>query len=206
MTRDARQVELDLVAYYDQEADFRAGQPLDGPRLEARSEFLSRWMPPSGRMLEVGTGAGRDTGYFAEQGVDIHGIDLSNEQLRHAQAAGGLVALASVRALPFPDETFDAVWTMSTLMHVPDSAIESALAELRRVLAPGAVAAIGVWGGPDIEEPVSDEKYEPPRFFSRRSDERWQDMLTSLGRVEDFRTGARRADAFWYQWAIIRRD
>ncbi len=205
MTRDPRVVEVDLAAYYDQEADARARQPLDEARLQARAGFVSRLTPGTDRMLEIGTGAGRDTGYFVERGVETYGVDLSTEQLRHAAARGGLVALASVRALPFADESFEAAWTMSTLMHVPDSAIEGGLAEIRRVLAPGAVAAVGVWGGPNVEDLASEERYEPPRLFSRRSDERWQKMLTSVGRIEEFRTWGEDGE-FWYQWAVVRRE
>lgn len=206
MSRYARQVERDLAAYYDQEADARAKQPLDQPRLDARAEFVGRLGANPGRLLEIGTGAGRDTGHFADRGIDTYGIDLSVEQLRHAAARGGLVALASVRALPFADKSFDAAWTMSTLMHVPEGGIQIALAELRRVLIPNGLAGIGVWGGPDVEDLATEERYDPPRLFSRRSDERWQEMLASVGRIEQFRTWDRGPDAFWYQWAVVRRE
>ena len=204
--RDAREVEIDLAAYYDQEADFRAKQPLNAERLTARDEFASRLVQGTDRLLEIGTGAGRDTGFFVERGISTFGIDLSFAQLGHAAARGASVVLASVRHIHFPDEHFDAVWTMSTLMHVPDTAIESALAELRRVLSPGATAAIGVWGGPDVEELSHGERYTPARLFSRRSDERWKSLLSSLGRVEEFQTWGHGLDEFWYQWAVVRRD
>ena len=205
MSRDPRAVEIDLATYYDQEADARAKQPLEGPRLRARDQFITRLPKKTARLLEIGTGAGRDTGYFVEHGVDTYGIDLSTEQLRHAASRGGLVVLASVRSLPFADESFDAAWTMSTLMHVPDTAIVSALAELRRVLSPNAVAGIGVWGGPDVETLATEEKYSPPRLFSRRSDGRWQGMLASVGRIEEFRTWGDDG-VYWYQWAVVRRE
>lgn len=204
MRREARDVEVDLAAYYDQEADARSTRPLGQQRLTARDEFVSR-LPPAGRMLEVGTGAGRDTEFLVERGLWMCGVDLSFMQLKHAAARGGAVAVGSVRQLPFPSECFAAAWTMSTLMHVPNAAIENALAEFRRVLAPNALAGIGVWGGPDVEEFAADESYDPPRLFSRRSDDRWQSLLTAVGRVEEFRTWGRGIDAFWYQWATVRR-
>jgi SAM-dependent methyltransferase len=94
---------------------------------------------------------------------------------------------------------------MSTLMHVPNEAIAGALAELRRVLAPGALAAVGVWGGPDVEHHSDIDVLDPPRFFSRRSDDRWRSLLATLGSIEEFATRGRDGSAFWYQWAVVRR-
>jgi hypothetical protein len=89
-------------------------------------------------------------------------------------------------------------------MHVPNEAITDALAELRRVLAPRALAAVGVWGGPDVEHHLGIDDFDPPRFFSLRSDELWRSLLSTLGSVEDFETWDRRGNDFWYQWAIVR--
>jgi SAM-dependent methyltransferase len=44
--------------------------------------------------------------------------------------------------LPFPEATFDAVYSMGTIEHFPDS--ETALSEIHRVLKPGGRAIVGV--------------------------------------------------------------
>lgn len=201
---DAGMVERDLADYYDQEAADRAERKLGERRIEARTRFRAL-LPPSPSFLEVGPGAGRDSGAFVEAGIDVVGVDLSHEQSRHASMSGAGPVVATVRQMPFADGSFDALWTMSTLMHVPDSAIELALAELRRVLSPGALAAIGVWGGPDIEGTGDKDAYDPPRLFSRRSDARWETLLATLGTVEQFENWHPELDDFWYQFAIVRR-
>jgi hypothetical protein len=70
---------------------------------------------------------------------------------------------------------------------------------------PGAPAAIGVWGGPDVEHRSEIDTYDPPRFFSRRSDERWRSLLATVGQVEEYETWAGGNSDFWYQWAVVRR-
>jgi SAM-dependent methyltransferase len=158
-------------------------------------------------VLEIGTGPGRDAAAFVEAGCRCTGVDLSAEHARRASVVGVAAAVASVRALPFPDGRFDAAWSMSTLMHVPEVAIDGALDELRRVLAPGAVAAIGVWGGADVEGITGNDRIEPPRLFSRRTDERWAAMLGArIGPVERFTTwfDGQPGD-YWYQFAVVRR-
>jgi SAM-dependent methyltransferase len=199
---DPSAVERTLAAYYDQEAADRAERPLEPERIAARTRFIAQLGEQNGPLLEVGPGAGRDSAAFVDAGMAVTGVDLSHQQLAHAAGVGLTGVVASVRHLPFPDDRFSTLWTMSTLMHVPDSAIIDALTELRRVLTPGAVAAIGAWGGPDVESPGDKGRYGP-RLFSRRSDARWRAMLATLGTVEEFENWHQDLGDFWYQWAVV---
>lgn len=73
-------------------------------------------------------------------GLRVTAVDVSPVIVAEATARNpGLEAVvADVRKLPFPDGTFDAVFSGSTLDHFDSTAdIEVALDELRRVLRPG---------------------------------------------------------------------
>lgn len=73
-------------------------------------------------------------------GLRVTAVDVSPFIVAEAAARNpGLDAIvADVRTLPFPDGTFDAVFSGSTLDHFESTAdIEAALVELRRVLRPG---------------------------------------------------------------------
>jgi SAM-dependent methyltransferase len=201
---DPREVERDLATYYDVEAADRSGRELDAERVARRDAFL-QLLRPGCRLLEVGTGPGRDAGAFAAAGVTVVGVDLSIEHARLATSAGAHVPVGSVRHLPFAGGAFDAVWTMSTLMHVPSVAIAGALDEVRRVLRVGGLLAAGVWGGQDVEDHLDGGAFGPPRLFSRRADTTWQALLERVGRVEDFRTWGEDGRPFWYQYAVVRR-
>lgn len=207
-------LDTDLAAYYDQEAAQRAARTLDPRRVEQREEFADQVVSEGRRrLLEIGTGPGRDGACFMARGLAVSGVDLSSEHVRRARAAGLDAYVASVLNLPFADASFDAGWTMSTLLHVPDADFDAALSEICRVLTPGAPLAVGVWGGRDSEGPKEDDEIQPPRFFSFRSHERLLKMLGRHGTVERFQTwpAAARAgesglvDTAWtYQWALVR--
>ncbi|HVE93993.1 MAG TPA: class I SAM-dependent methyltransferase [Acidimicrobiales bacterium] len=203
---DPGQNELALAAYYDQEGDERLTRPIDPRREAARGEFLAA-LPARGRnsVLEIGSGPGRDAVAFLSAGHRYVAVDISAGHARLCRATGAAVALASARRLPFVTASFDAVWTMSTLMHIPNSAIKTALAEVSRVLVPGGFAAIGVWGGPDVEEHSSQNPGRglPARLFSRRSDDRWQSLIATIGTIEAFETWG--DDDFFYQYSVVRR-
>lgn len=201
---DRLMVEAELTAYYDDEAEDRARRPLDSRRLEACRRFMAEIDDAQLPLLEVGTGAGRDVKEFVAQGFAIVGVDLSFEQARHARATGAQQVVASARHLPFPDEHFSAMWSMSTLMHVPNTAIRNTLGEMRRVLASDALAAIGAWGGPNVEDYGGHGTGSPRRLFSRRSDETWRSLLELIGEIYVYETWSEDADDFWYQWALLR--
>jgi len=76
---------------------------------------------------------------FAPRAV---GVDLSGGMLNHAVARGLAVGQASATQLPFPDRSFDLVYSFKVLPHVPD--LDTALREILRVLDVGGVAVLEV--------------------------------------------------------------
>jgi len=71
---------------------------------------------------------------------EIHGIDLAPEVVSAAQSHHPelQVMCADIRSLPYPESSFDLVFSNSTLDHFSDHAdLERSLRELHRVLQPG---------------------------------------------------------------------
>jgi ubiquinone/menaquinone biosynthesis C-methylase UbiE len=124
----------------EQAEHWRHGLICEGTRLE-----------PGTRVLEVGCGVGAVLAVLGQEypGVRLHGIDLEPKQLEFARGyleRSGVEATlveGEALALPFEDESFDHVWMMWFLEHVPDP--PAALREARRILVPGGgVTAIEV--------------------------------------------------------------
>jgi SAM-dependent methyltransferase len=84
--------------------------------------------------------------WAAGQGARVFGVDISRPVVVQARRAFDReplhAAVADIRALPFGDASFDAVYSMGTIEHFRDS--QRAVAEMVRVLRPGGCAIIGV--------------------------------------------------------------
>ena len=201
-------VEREMASYYDAE-EGRDARPLDHRRLAARAEFVDivRARRIAGPTLEIGTGPGRDALALRAAGLDTIGIDLSFGHAARAASRGVTMAVASVRDLPLVTRSVAALWSMSTLMHVPAVAIGEAMGEIARVLVPGATACIGVWGGADSEQFTDvDAGSGARRLFSRSAEPTWRSHLETIGRIDDFRqwpAAESGDDAFRYYLAFV---
>ena len=178
-----------MAVYYDRQAPVRNTRALTPHRVECREWFV-RLLKAEHRhsLFELGCGTGVEGLEFVRAGLHYTGVDLSSESVHLARSAGLEATVASGRSLPFADAVFSAAWTMSTLLHVPNSGIHDVVSELLRVTAPGAPIAVGLWSGEDCEVLNPEDLEEPRRFFSRRSDDTVLRIFGEHGSVEHFRT------------------
>lgn len=118
----------------------------EGPARRAGLEALN--VQPGERVLELGFGTGNEVLELAEKvgaAGSVAGIDVSEGMRQVTQkkldetkpAAKVELTVGDARKLPYPDASFDAVYTSFTLELFAAEDIPVVLAEVNRVLKPG---------------------------------------------------------------------
>jgi SAM-dependent methyltransferase len=105
--------------------------------------FALAGVAPTGRVLDVGCGAGPGLRYFAARGAQAFGVDLVHYPLVETQRFVPAARLAQGdvgRNLPFADESFDMLLLSELIEHIADE--RPLLAECRRVLRRGGALVI----------------------------------------------------------------
>jgi SAM-dependent methyltransferase len=101
------------------------------------------------RVLEVGCGAGVDLARFAKGGAMVTGVDLASSAIELARAnfeqqgLSGDLRVADGEQLPFPDDSFDAVFAHGVVQYTANP--RRLVDECRRVLRPGGDAVFQVY-------------------------------------------------------------
>lgn len=139
-----------LEGVEDFEAHARARYALE-PHIR---EFANFAQSGGLRVLEIGVGMGADYLEWLKAGARATGVDLSATSLERARRRCELAGFtpdlrpADAEQLPFPDNTFDVVYSYGVMHHSPNTA--QCVREALRVLKPGGQARIMVYQHPSL--------------------------------------------------------
>lgn len=189
-----------LVEFYSGEVAQRKARPISANRLTGLRAFLDVCEAEGlTSVLEVGAGVGRDGVVLAER-LRYSGVDITPAFVTECRAQGLDVVLASADSLPHDADSVDAAWSMSTLMHLTDAEFGRAIAELGRVVRPGGLIEIGMWG----HDPDREITGSGGRYFRQRSDDTVRTAVQPLGDLRLFDTWDY-SDFGHYQYLRVRR-
>ncbi len=98
--------------------------------------FWDAAVPACERLLDIGCGRGHEL--FATRARQTVGFDVSIRFIRECAEHYDVVAQGILPRLPFAAAAFDVVTSSHVLGHVPEEKKDATIAEIRRVLRPGA--------------------------------------------------------------------
>lgn len=148
-----------------------------------RAEFTQfNKLLPSGKIIDIGCGAGRDALLFCEHKYDYTGVDLSPEMLQEAKR---LVPHAdflemSMYNLNFLPHTFDGFWAAASLLHIPKHKVTTVLEQIKTIAKPGAVGFFAMKEG-NGEKLIQGTKEEDKRFFAFYQEDEFLQILEKQG-------------------------
>jgi ubiquinone/menaquinone biosynthesis C-methylase UbiE len=138
----------------------------DAPYRVALVERLTA-IPAQGSFLEVGCGNGPNLWALAQRtpGATLAGVDVSEAAIAYGvealEAEGVAARLETSMAdpLPFPDDSFDVVFTCGLLVCIGPDRIEAAMSELVRVARSAVLLLEGGSAEREVEDPYPNTMY-----------------------------------------------
>lgn len=123
--------------------------------------YLSQ-VPCSGRALDLGAGAGRDTIALAKAGMKVTAVDLSargaeriQQRAGHADVADRVsTVVADAREFPIEDQAYDLICATTVLDHIPADDARKLWERTTIGLRPGGALYVEVHS---VEDPGSDQ-------------------------------------------------
>ncbi|MGW2043642.1 class I SAM-dependent DNA methyltransferase [Streptomyces sp. NPDC001858] len=173
--------------YADRFRDQVAAQPVERALMRAYSELVGA----GGRVVDLGCGPGRVTGFLAALGLSVSGLDLSESMLAIARRENPGIRFEQGSMLKLDghaDGSLDGVVCWYSSIHTPVDELPALFAEFHRVLAPGGHLLLGFQVG-DVPRRHDRPWGHPVALdFLRRRPERMVELLTAAGFAEQSRT------------------
>ncbi len=149
------------------------------PVRRAHARAFAKRVPAGTPRIDLGCGAGRYTG---DLGTTVIGLDAARrmlEQCRH-EVPDAMLVQADLEALPFASKCIGGAWANMSYLHVPSTDLPLALADLHRVLGPGAPIDVQVLHG-DYEGNALPEDDVGGRFFAAWKPDTLLDVFVGAG-------------------------
>lgn len=162
-----------LKAIYNKIAkDWAKDHQEDSWWVEGINKFIS-YLNMGDKVLDVGCGAGTKSKYLIGKGLQVTGIDFSEEMIKLAnqQVPAGTFFVMDIKDLSDLKNTFAGILAQAVLLHIPKKEVSHVLQQLKDTLDQNGYLYIAVKelrpGGKEEETVVeNDYGYEYSRFFS----------------------------------------
>lgn len=165
-----------LADYYTTHASEFIASTRDADMSDAQSKFIAA-LPSTGdiRILDAGSGSGRDSLAFRRAGFSVEAFDASPEMVQATQT----YANVPTRIMKFEhfawDHSFEGIWACASLLHVAEAHLAAVLDKLSGHLVTNGVLYLSFKLGNGV-------RYTGGRRFTDMTEE-------SLGKVLDRITG-----------------
>jgi SAM-dependent methyltransferase len=159
-----------IRAYDAHAADYRDATADLPPAIASAVGRFAGHVPAGGRVLEIGSGSGRDALALERAGLSVRRTDITPAFVELLRAAGHpadqLDPLSDDLADPADRRTaYDGVWANASLLHVDRDDLPTVLARLAGVTRPGGALFVSVKEG-DGEDWSVHGNVTAPRFFT----------------------------------------
>ncbi|HMS92276.1 MAG TPA: class I SAM-dependent methyltransferase [Candidatus Saccharibacteria bacterium] len=180
--------------WYNQHAKYKEEDWIDKPSIFA--EFVIKYFPKSGRILELGAGQGQDSRYFAQHGYYVVSTDNNPVALKESLEKLEKQKIDNIKLenvslgheLTFKDAEFDVVYAHLSLHYFDDDTTKAIFNEINRVLKEDGILAFFTNSTSDpeyksgtmLENDLYEIEGKKKRFFTVKSAKKYAVSFTPI--------------------------
>ncbi len=144
-------------------------------------EFIDRFIAelPHKKVLDLGSGSGRDALLLRERGANVLCVDASKEMVAITQELGFESVMSTFANYDYPNRHFGGAWAYTSLIHIPKDEAEKIIRAIYATLKTGGVFAIGVIEGDSAEMVERDTMPNCSRYFKKYRRNELRDLVES---------------------------
>lgn len=133
-----------------------------------------------GKVLDIGSGPGRDGLILKENGLEVVCLDASQAMIQLSSDRGLNSVVGDFTNLPFTNKSFNGAWAYTSLLHIPKKDTYKAFDEISRILKKDGILGLGLMEG-ESEGYRENLGTDMPRWFSFYTKEEVEKLLKEHG-------------------------
>jgi len=194
------------MAYSSERARTRDQAEKESWKVTERQQFLALLQREGKQtLLEIGAGTGTDSLFFQQNGMSVVCTDLSPAMVELCKEKGLEAYVMDFLSLNFQPASFEAMYALNCLLHVPTSDLPRVLEKLQSLLCVGGLFFLGVYGGEEEEGIHESDLHQPPRFFARHTEEFMEQAITPFFDIISFKIIPIAGQSWHFQSMVLRR-
>ncbi len=128
-------------------------------------------------ILDLGSGIGRDSLFFKDNGARVICVDISKVMAKMCKNKGLDAFVMDIENLGFREGSFDGIWAYTSLLHIPKREFPIILDKIQLLLREKGIFYLGMKEG-SFEGWIEDERYGgAKRFYSLYQDDELKTIL-----------------------------
>lgn len=133
------------------------------------------------RILNLGSGSGRDALILKEEGLDIICVDASSEMVKITRNLGFESIESDFSNLKLDNNSFDGVWAYTSLLHIKKEEMIKVLKKISKSIKPNGVFLIGLMEGVFEGEVEKKDMPGEKRYFRYYEENEIRKIMEDIG-------------------------
>lgn len=180
-----------MCEYYEINAKRYAAETFSSDMSEQYQRFLPL-LRKKARILDAGSGSGRDSCYFQKRGYEVTALEPSRNLCKEIEKVfSGEIVCSDIQAYQ-PDKQFDGIWACASFHHLQEKEVLGFFEKIDRYLNDEGIVYLSGKNG------ISTGKAVDGRYFLEFTEELVEKILAVNERV--------RVEQLWYTEDVNRRE